>query len=151
MYLFRPVSVAGYKAIYQEPDFDKLWFSFNTIDIRYAIGRSILDGKQYFQVGNSTWKVSFDVVDFVENSGVFSDPSNAQVFIDEVYALLLVAAPESFRHNYFYYEVFLKNLSETNWLDEWNLYLSSGDDTSVRGHLSDLFNALMGSPEYQIL
>jgi len=151
MYLFRPVSVAGYKAIYQEPDFDKFWFSFNTIDSRYAIGRSILDGKQYFQVGNSNWKVSFDIVDFVEKSGVFSDPSDAQVFINEVYALLLIKAPESFRHTYFYNEVFLKTLSEEHWFDEWNLYISSGNNTSVKGPLSDLFSALMGSPEYQVL
>ena len=151
MYLFRPLSVAGYKAIYQEPDYDKQWFSFNTIDIRYSIGRSILEGKQYFQVGHPTWKVSFDVVDFVENSGIFTDPSDAQLLIDELYALLLVQPPETFRHTYFYYEVFLKTLTEENWQDEWDLYLSSGVDTSVRGHLADLFNALIGSPEYQIL
>jgi len=151
MYLFRPVSVAGYKAIYQEPDYDKQWFNFNTMDVRYSIGKSILKGKQYFYPGNPTWKVSFDVVDFVENSGIFTDPSNAPLFIDEVYALLLIEPPEEFRHNFFYWDVFLKTLSEINWQFEWNIYLSTGNDTSVRGHLEDLFDALIGSAEYQIL
>lgn len=151
MYLFHPVTVAGYKAIYQEPDYDKQWYNFNTAEIRKSIGKSILKNKQYFQPGNPTWKVTFDVVDFVRNSGVFSDPKNAQTLIDEVYELFLIETPEVFRHEFFFNEIFLKTLSVINWKFEWLNYLSSGIDASVRIPLEDLFSEILSSPEYQIL
>lgn len=152
MYLFRPDTVAGYKAIYQEPEFDKQWFNFNTINSRYAIGKSILHGKRYFGPYHGTWEgVSFDVVDFVRNSGNFLDPSNAEIFIEEIYALLLIETPEQYRHEYFYYEAFLQNLSPINWRNEWNTYIGGGSDASVRGHLESIFEAVMSSTEYQVL
>ena len=151
MYLFFPANVSGYKAIYQESDYDMLWFNFNTIETRFSIGKSIVKRRQYFRIGSPVWNITFDLVLFIRDSGNFSDPGNAETLINETYELLLIETPEPFRHDYFFEEVFLKTLSTVNWSYEWSNYISSGDDSSVRGHLEDLFTAIMSSPEYQAL
>lgn len=150
MYLFRPLTVAGYKPMYQDPDYDKQWFSFNTLEVRYSIGKSIIDGKRYFQSGGPSWRISFDVVDYVQNSGNFSNPRNAETLINEVYEILLVETPESFKHEYFFNEIFLRGLSVFNWMVEWDNYISTGNSISVKGHLEDLFTEIMASIEYQV-
>ncbi|HMR15216.1 MAG TPA: hypothetical protein PKD13_01930, partial [Mariniflexile sp.] len=45
MDFFNPDSVAGYPAHYQEPDFDRLWFSSNTLIARYKLIESFIIGK----------------------------------------------------------------------------------------------------------
>ena len=43
--MFAPDSVAGYPADYQEPDFDRQWFSSVTIIARYKYIESFVTGK----------------------------------------------------------------------------------------------------------
>ncbi len=150
MYLFRPLTVAGYKPMYQDPDYDKQWFSFNTQAVRYSIGKSIIEGKRYFQSGNPNWRITFNVVTYVQNSGHFTNPRNAEILINEVYKILLVEAPENFQHEYFFNEIFLRGLGISNWMLEWDNYISTGNETSVKGHLEDLFTEIMASIEYQV-
>ena len=45
MELYNPDSVAGYPAYYQEPSFDRIWFSSNTLIGRYKLIESLIMGR----------------------------------------------------------------------------------------------------------
>src|SRR5690606_38956489 len=52
MDFFNPDLVAGYPAYYQGPDFERLWFSSNTIIGRYKLIESLIEGKNTIASGN---------------------------------------------------------------------------------------------------
>jgi hypothetical protein len=54
------------------------------------------------------------------------------------------------RFQYFLNQVFLEGFPEYYWTNEWNNYLSSGNDGVVRVQLTKLFVALFQSPEMQL-
>lgn len=62
--------------------------------------------------------------------------------------LALPELPTGERYEYFRQKL-LGQLSPINWMFEWQGYLASGDDTAVRVALTDLFEAVVASPEYQ--
>jgi hypothetical protein len=56
--------------------------------------------------------------------------------------------PTGERYEYFLQKL-LGTLSPINWMFEWQGYLQSGNDESVRIALTDLFEAVVNSPEFQ--
>ncbi len=139
--LMEPFEVAGYAAYHHNPDFNRHWMSHNKLARRYEyIGRIMTSMDDFgFQL---------DAVSFVENN--ISDPSNAQVIVQELVDDLLPEIITTVRFDYFLNDILLDGLSMANWTTEWFAYQSSGDDSAVRTQLENLFNALMQSPEYQL-
>jgi uncharacterized protein (DUF1800 family) len=141
MDLLEPYEVAGYPAYHQNPDFNRNWISHNHLARRYEYIGQLMNGMDNFGF-------QLDAVAFVENN--ISDPSGAQVVVQELVDDLLPEIITTARFDYFLNDVLLDGLSMGNWTTEWFAYQGSGDDSAVRTQLEALFNALMQSPEYQL-
>jgi len=148
MTFFRPENVAGYAAYYQAPGYDKNWFGGSTLIARYKLPEIFLTGNRVL-LGGTTDALPLDMISFVENSGVISDPADGAEIVDNLIAYLFAETPLAVRRNYFLNEVFFDELSPINWQFEWQAYESTGDATSVRIPLERLFTALISSQEFQ--
>ena len=148
--LFSPSDVAGYPAFYQEPIYHRLWFNSSTIIARYKWPAMLLTGTRQIGGGiNQPIGVKLNSADWVRNSGVFLDPSDPYVLVQDLLEFLLPEEADSDRFNYFYIDVFLDGLPPADWTYEWQAYISSGNATEVSLALDRLIQAVMFSPEYQ--
>ena len=144
--LFSPDSVAGYPAHYQEPDYDRHWFSSNTVLGRYKLIESFISGRN--KIGNNGLiYAQLDVVNYVRNHS--SNPSDAISLITELTDLLYPESIDSDRKNYFA-ENLLEGFPSYYWTDAWSEYLSSNDDSVVKARLEALFSALINATEFQL-
>ena len=141
MDLLEPYEVAGYPAYHQNPDFNRNWISHNHLARRYEYIAQLMTSMMDFGF-------QLDPVAYVENN--ISDPSNAQVVVQELVDDLLPEIITTVRFDHFLNDILLDGLSMGNWTTEWFAYQGSGDDSAVRTQLEALFNALMQSPEYQL-
>ncbi len=150
MTLHRPDSVAGYPAYYQEPNFSENWFNGSTLIARYKLAEMLLEGERVL-AGGGNGGVELDMVDYVDNSGLISDPTDGLEIVTKLTDYLLPLAPATDRFSYFLNDVFLDDLSLINWRFEWINYQNTGDDSSVKIPLERLFTALLSSQEYQLM
>jgi len=148
---YEPFEVAGYPAYHQMPGYNRNWITTYALAYRYQMGGILM--KTVDQATERTFVL--DIVDWVENSGHLTDPSDAveimDVLVDNLYAIELTQE----RYDYFLYTVFLDNPEDQAyarllWTQEWNAYVGSSDDTVVRSLLERLFSALIETPEFQI-
>lgn len=142
--LFEPYDVAGHDAYFQVPDFQRYWISSNYLANRYKFIEYLINGYS----SNGTELVKLDIVQFVRDN--CTNPSNATILMQELVEWLFPITIDTDRFNYFKNDVLLDQLSETNWLHEWNNYISSNNDMNVRLQLESLATAMMQAPEYQI-
>jgi len=144
--IFTPTSVNGYSAYTDSPNYDKNWVNTTSLYIRYneTIDKFIL-GVTY---NNHLYKLV--TTTFVQNSGHFSNPANAETLVQEFYSLLFVSAPTGTRHDYFK-NTLLGGLSIINWQNEWQSYLSNNPNNGVKIRLDALVKALIKSPEFQVM
>ncbi len=148
MTFFRPENVAGYAAYYQAPGYDKNWFGGSTLIARYKLPEIFLTGQRVLLSGEST-ATPLDIVSFIQNSGIVSDPADGAEIVDNLIGYLFAESPQAARRNYFLNDVFLDELSLINWKFEWQAYENTGDPTSVKIPLERLFTALISSQEFQ--
>ena len=149
--LFEPPDVAGYPAYYQEPIFSRDWFVSNTIIPRYKFPAKLLSGKiSYGPNQNAPLHLQLDIVTWVKNSSLFSDPSDSFALVRELLEYLFPVQVSPDRFNYFYEAVFLNQLPAADWTYEWQQYLDTGDATEVRIPLEKLITAVMYAPEFQV-
>ena len=148
--VFRPSSVAGYPAYYQEPQFHRNWFSSSTIIARYKVPEMILKNRRLLSWGD--FHGTFDIVQFVRYSGVCTNPSQAADIVDDIIDYLLVETPDASRRDYFI-QTILDGLPDFDWTEDWNDYVSgtAPDDSAVRAPLDRFFKALLYSPEWQCM
>ncbi|MDX2249457.1 MAG: DUF1800 family protein [Bacteroidia bacterium] len=154
--LFAPPEVAGYQPVYQAPEYNRLWFSAKSIPARYAIVDEHLDGQPLLQ---------FDVMAFVNNPAMITDFTGndpqgtpgphpggriAHHLVTQLIEYLLPEPLDQTRFDYFLHDVLLDNLTELNWMFEWDNYLALGDDTSVKPQIKKLIRAILQSPEFQL-
>ncbi len=142
MPFYEPYDVAGFDAYFQFPMFNRSWITPNYLAERYNLFNSI------FYPGNA-YGMHIDVLEWVKNN--ISNPGNADVLIDEVTELLFAEEISDSRRIFFKETVLLDGLSDDNWLNEWDYYLGSNDDTNVRIQVERLFKALTQSPEFQLI
>ena len=144
--IFSPTSVNGYSAYTDSPNYDKNWVNTTSLYIRYneTIDRFI-SGITY---NNHLYKLV--TTTFVQNSGHFSNPANAETLVQEFYSLLFVSAPTGTRHDYFK-NTLLGGLSIINWQNEWQSYLDNNPNNGVKIRLDALVKALIKSPEFQVM
>jgi hypothetical protein len=148
--IFEPVTVAGYPDLYQEPLFYRLRMTSNTIVARYKTPEMILKGKRVLEWGDSG-AAPLDLIDFIDNSGVITDPSSASGLVAELTEYLFPKPPTSERTNYFLNSVFLNDLPEFDWYIDWITYKQNGDRTLVETPLNNLFIAICSSQEFQLM
>ncbi len=148
---YEPFEVAGYPAYHQMPGYNRNWITTYALAYRYQMGGILM--KTLDQATERTFVL--DIVDWVENSGHITDPSDAveimDVLVNNLYAIELTQE----RYDYFLYTVFLdypedQPYARLLWTQEWNAYDNGGGDTTVRSLLERLFSALIETPEFQI-
>ena len=148
MTFFRPENVAGYPAYYQAPGYDKNWFGGSTLITRYKLPEILLRGRRVLAEGDSR-AVPLDIVRFIQNSGVVSDPANGAEIVDNLIGYLFAETPLTARRDYLLNELFLDDLSLINWQFEWQAYENTGNADNVKIPLERLFTALISSQEFQ--
>lgn len=145
---FSPENVAGYSAYYQEPGYSRNWFNSGTMIARYKLYDVLTSGKRVFN-NSSNGGVVLNVTLFVKNSGYFSAPQTADTLVTELCNYLLPEVPNADRMAY-YLGIFLDELSPINWMNEWNNYISSNNDSSVKIPIGRLLKVLLSSQEFQL-
>ncbi|MBT3547191.1 MAG: DUF1800 family protein [Flavobacteriaceae bacterium] len=146
MVLFSPDSVAGYPAHYQEPDYDRHWFSSNTILGRYKLIESLITGRN--KIGNNGLiYAQLDIVSYVKER--ILNPSDAEALVTELSDLLYPESIDSDRKDYFI-ENLLEGFPAYYWTDAWYQYLNTDDNTVVKSRLEALLSAMINAAEFQL-
>jgi len=148
MPFFMPYDVAGYSAYYQEPVYDKAWFTANTIISRYKLCEMMHTGRSY--LGGSNTKVTIDLPGFVRDSGYFSDPGDAIALTEEMARNLFAEEVDADRIQYFLSNL-LGGIPAGDWTYEWNAYANGGSPEEVKIGLQHLVTSMMYAEEYQML
>ena len=147
MSIWNPESVAGYPAHYQSPDFDRHWFSSNTVLSRYKLIESLLTGRNKIRYNNKI-NVELNIVDFIDNN--ITEPSNATELITELSDLLYPESISDDRKIHFAQNL-LEGFPDYYWTNAWLGYKGSGDDTVVKSRLNALIIQMINAPEFQIM
>ncbi len=148
--LFLASDVAGYPAYYQEPEYSRQWFNSSTIIGRYKFPEQLLTGRMRLgATPNAQLFFQLDIVQWVRNSGFFSNAADPHALVEEFLRYLLPTTVSAERFDYFYREVFLNNLPPYDWTYEWQAYLQTNNPAEVRIPLERLLKAVLYSQEFQ--
>ncbi len=143
---YNPDSVAGYPAYYQEPDYDRHWFSSNTLISRYKMIESLVLGKNTISNGNIYTNI--DTVLFVNNT--LNDPSDANKLVMELADLLYPESIDTHRRDYFT-NILVDGYDVSYWTSEWANYKNSGSTAVVKVRLDALIIAMINAAEFQLM
>jgi uncharacterized protein (DUF1800 family) len=141
MPFYEPYDVAGFDAYFQFPMYNRSWITPNYLAERYNFFNLLMNPSNYYGV-------YFDSLTWVKNN--IENPGDANVLIDELIEILFAEEISEERRLFFKDTVLLDGLSEDNWLNEWDYYIGSNDDSNVRIQVERLFLAMTQSPEYQL-
>ena len=144
--MFAPDSVAGYPADYQEPNYDRQWFTSVSIIARYKYIDSFLTGKNLI-TGGGRFESVVDSVAYVEST--ISNPYDATTIVAEIAQYLYPEGLDQDRVNYFK-DILTGTLGDVYWTGAWADYLG-GDDTTARIRLNELLTAMVNAAEFQIM
>ncbi|MBS1555719.1 MAG: DUF1800 domain-containing protein [Bacteroidetes bacterium] len=156
MDFYNPFDVAGHDAYHQFPIYHRSWISTNYLTQRYNFIAQLVGNQMPGALG-------FDPVAFVRNNFSNAIASNARQLIIELAKYLLPlnenltfttgadtnSGLTAARINYFL-NTFLGIIDpnpEAAWTNRWNNNL---DPDTVKNQLTNLFNAMLQSPEYQL-
>ena len=147
MELYNPDSVAGYPAYYQEPGFDRNWFSSNTLIGRYKLVESFIEGKNTITSGNIYTQL--DTVNFIKNN--IDNASDPNLLVTEIADLLYPESIDSDRINYFKSFLVDEGFPDYYWTGSWDEFINNGDDTTVKTRLNALIIAMVNAAEFQLM
>ncbi|MCI4648405.1 DUF1800 family protein [Phaeodactylibacter sp.] len=139
-----PLSVEGYPGFFKGPNYSKFWFDQSTIAYRFRLPFSLLEGQTVRN--NRSLPYQIDLVPFFRDN--FTNQEYAEELVRQFLELSLSELPQGDRFDYFLQKL-LGDLSPINWMFEWQGYIQSGNDESVAVALRDLFEAVVGAPEFQ--
>jgi uncharacterized protein (DUF1800 family) len=157
---YEPFEVAGYAAYHQYPVYNRNWISTNYLTRRYDYVRQFLDGMDMIGTYNS-----FDILQFVRDNIPSNIAENAESLIIALVEYILPVSDnltfgdnddaaevtnERLRYfrNAFLFDPQIDADPLSAWTFRWN---NAVDDEVVRNQLKNLFNAIMQSPEYQLM
>ena len=149
---YEPFEVAGYPAYHQIPGFNRNWITTYALAHRYQSAGILM--KRFEQSTERSFQL--DILDWVENSGQITDPSNAVEIVDVLLNSLFAVELNQDRYDYFLYTVFLDSPDTDQayarglWIQEWSNYVSSADGSTVRNQLEIILSALIETPEFQL-
>ncbi|ALJ06206.1 hypothetical protein APS56_14160 [Pseudalgibacter alginicilyticus] len=144
---YNPDSVAGYPAYYQEPGFDRNWFSSNTLIGRYKLIESLIEGKNTITSGDIY--AQLDTVAFVKNK--IANASDPNLLISEIADLLYPESIDTDRTNYFKSFLVDEGFPDYYWTGVWSQYLNTNEDVTVRTRLNALIIAMVNAAEFQLM
>ena len=147
MGIFAPDTVAGYPANYQSPDFDRQWFSSNTLLARYRLIECLISGRNKLAT-NGLIGTELNCVDFVELMS--SNPAEIYSLVIEIAELIYPYYIDDERISYFA-QIILDGYPSYYWNDSWHQYLSTNDTSVVKIRLENLITAMFNAPENQLM
>ena len=147
MNFFNPETVAGFPAHYQEPDYDRHWFTSSTIIARYKLIESFVTGKNKI-FPNANIATQIDSVSFVLEN--IQNPSSLVDLVTELADYLFPEFIDQNRIQYFM-DVVLEDYEDYYWTEAWNLYINGGDDVIVRTRLDSLISSMVNASEFQLM
>lgn len=148
MEFYNPDSVAGYPAYYQEPDFDRNWFSSNTLIGRYKLIESLIIGRNSIS-SNSNIYAQLDSVLFVKNK--ITNASDPNLLVLEMADLLYPESINTDRVNYFKSFLVDEGFPDYYWTGVWLQYINDNVDTTIRTRLNALIIAMVNAAEFQLM
>ncbi|MCP4312641.1 MAG: DUF1800 domain-containing protein [Bacteroidetes bacterium] len=148
---YEPFEVAGYPAYHQIPGYNRNWITTYALAHRYQAGDLLMEPPG----GENGLSIYLDVVEWVENSGDVTSPSDAAEIMLVLTENLLAVSLTQERSDYFLYTVFLdypedQAYARGLWSQEWSTYQNSGNDETVRLLLERLISAMIQTPEFQL-
>ncbi|MFY0689725.1 MAG: DUF1800 family protein [Cyclobacteriaceae bacterium] len=157
--LYEPFEVAGYAAYHQFPGFNRNWINTNYLTNRYNYVRNLLED------GITSTEGKVDLVTFVRNNWEVSTIRNSEQFILEVITYLLPVYDEAdftetdngeltnSRLNYFRQQFLEQEGLGATGAQAWNdLWDDANFNNAIAGErLSFLFNAILQTPEFQLM
>ena len=147
MGIFSPDTVAGYPANYQSPNYDRQWFSSNTLLARYRLIDCLISGRNKLAT-NGLIGTKLNCVDFVEL--IASNPAQIYSLVIEIAELIFPVYIDDERISYFA-QLILDGYPSYYWNDSWQIYLSTNDTSVVKIRLENLITAMFNAPEYQLM
>lgn len=150
--LFYHPDVAGWKAWYQEPQFDKLWINNLMLPKRHEFCRLMVEGG-LFSYNDVNYSITdlVPVLDIVKQIPEAPDPNS----------LITVLADMMFNYSITdtqianLKDVLIPGLPDFEWTVEYSSYLSNPADqslaTSVENKLKSLFSVMVRMSEFQIM
>lgn len=147
MDLYNPDTVAGYPAYYQQPNFDRYWFSSNTLIGRYRLIESLIEGRNTISGGDIYAKI--DTVIFVKNK--IANASDPDLLVSEIANLLYPESIDTDRINYFKNYLVDEGFPNYYWTNAWLQYINTDDETTVRTRLDALIIAMVNAAEFQLM
>ncbi|TWO32514.1 DUF1800 domain-containing protein [Seonamhaeicola sediminis] len=145
MEFFNPDSVAGYPAYYQEPGFDRNWFSSNTLIARYELMRDLLTRNNLY--------TNLDTVSFVENKISPEETKDPNTLVFALANLMYPESIDSDRINYF--KTFLiGDFNDYYWTGAWLQYINThneSDKNVVKTRLDSLITTMVNAAEFQLM
>jgi uncharacterized protein (DUF1800 family) len=148
---YEPFEVAGYPAYHQTPGYNRNWITTYALAHRYQAAGILM--KTFEQSTERSFQL--DILDWVENSGQISDPSDSVEIVDVLLDSLFAVTLNQERYDYFLYTVFLDSPDTDQayarglWIQEWSNYLDAKPN-SVETQLQKLLSALVETPEFQL-
>ena len=146
MVLFDTPEVAGYPAYHQAPFYNRNWISADTLVNRYSAFSALLFG---IPVNGGALTIQLDSVDFVENGGAITDPSDPNEVVDVLTEDLFPVGVDTTKRDVLK-DILLDGMADSFWTAAWADYTSGGPDGVVRTRLNALFRAILQSPEFQL-
>ena len=158
--LYEPFEVAGYSAYHQFPIYNRNWISTNYLTRRYRFVQQLLEGEMMEMMDMG----GVDLIDFVKSRFDNATASNAESLIIAL-SEYLVPANENLtfsdddtseltqpRLNYFRFAFLFSPQIDEDPLGAWAFRWNNPVDNEVVGNqLKNLFNAMLQSPEYQLM
>jgi uncharacterized protein (DUF1800 family) len=157
---YEPFEVAGYAAYHQYPVYNRNWISTNYLTRRYDFIRQFMEGMGMMEPLNS-----FDLLQFIKDNipGIIAENAESLIIYLVEY-LLPVSENLTFADNddtaevsnerlrYFRYAFLFDPQIDADPLAAWTFRWNNPvENEVVRNQLKNLMNAMMQSPEYQLM
>ncbi|MBK6362136.1 MAG: DUF1800 domain-containing protein [Saprospiraceae bacterium] len=150
--LFYHPDVAGWKAYYQEPQFDKLWINNLLLPKRHEFCRLIVEGG-IFSYNDENYRVTslVPVLEIVKNIPDANDPN---VLVNKL-AEIMFNYPITTNQLTSLKDVLIPGLPDFEWTVEYSDYLADPSnqalEESVENKLKSLFSVMVRMSEFQIM
>lgn len=150
--LFQHPDVAGWKAYYQEPQFDKVWINNLLLPKRLEFCKGIVLGAT-FSINDENYRIPplVPVLDIVANIQQASDPGAlVDALVERLFNYPITASQRDALK-----DILTPGLPDFEWTLEYGDYLLNPNDVNMRqaveNKLRDLFSVMVQMSEFQIM
>jgi len=146
MTLGDPPGVDGWKAYYQSPEFDGLWYNSSTAQYRQQLLMDLFSPWLFSVDGEGFW------IDVIRTAKTFSNPSNPDLLVSESLSRMLPFPISTEEQQRIKKETLLTGLENRHWTKAWKNYIadpSPANESVVKERLTALYQYIILSESYQ--